>query len=254
MLNVGCSAFDVPPPSAFQPFSVSACQHFPAPPSRSKFEVQRSAFDVPPSPPSPPPPALVHLLDDDEFILRSLARWLAVEGLQAAPHQTPDSLFRSLSTAGPTCLVLDLRLGETDGLSVLHELRQQGHCLPVIILTAFPDVQVTVRAMRAGAFDFLAKPHDPAELLRSIQQALQQAAPGAVSATQVEMRQRAASLTPRERQILALVLRGQLNKQVAHELGLALVTVKVHRARAMRKLGLTTPAELARFAPLLDLP
>jgi FixJ family two-component response regulator len=246
MLNVVCSAFDVPPPSAFQPFSVSACQHFPA---ARPINHQPSTFNLQPS-----PPARVHLLDDDEFILRSLVRWLATEGLHAEPHQTPESLFRSLTTDGPTCLVLDLRLGETDGLSVLHQLRQQGHSLPVIILTAFPDVRVTVRAMRAGAFDFLTKPHDPAELLLSIKKALQQAGPSTVPATEAALRQRAATLTARERQILSLLIRGRLNKQVAHELGIALVTVKVCRARAMRKLGLTNAAQLGRLAPFLELP
>lgn len=200
-----------------------------------------------------PGPARVLILDDDERMLKCLACWLEGEGFQAEPHRSAASFFKSLSVDGPACIVLDLHLGNTDGFSVLSRLKRLACSLPVIVLTGHADVPITVRAMRAGAFDVLAKPHDQVELLAAIRRALQHARVQHNSNPISDARRRVGMLTPRERAVLSLILHGRLNKQVADHLGIALVTVKVHRARALRKLGIRTAAELGRIAPLIGL-
>jgi FixJ family two-component response regulator len=195
----------------------------------------------------------VIVLDDDPLLRRSLVRWLGAEGFAANAFARPKEMFSALENDGAGCLLLDLELGCSDGFQVLAELRARTPDLPVIVLTGHGHVPKVVRAMRLGVLDFFTKPHDPDELRAAIVRALTRRGVDRPLAERQIIRDRAATLTARERAILRRVVQGRLNKQVAHELGLALITVKVHRGRAMRKLGIRSAADLGRIAHLADL-
>jgi FixJ family two-component response regulator len=183
-----------------------------------------------------------------------LSAWLTEQGFAVGVLAGGPQIVEAFAVIGPACLVLDMDADGMNGFEVLAEFRRCHAGIPVIVLSAQADVPRVVRAMRLGAFDFLPKPHDPEELRQAIGWALQQAGAMQDSPSAAELiRQRLATLTPRERDVLQSVAHGCLNKQVASELGLALVTVKVHRASAMRKLGVKTAAELGRVAELLAL-
>jgi len=188
----------------------------------------------------------VMVLDDDQSVLVSLERLLEANGFSVRTHLTPDDFFRSGLPTVPACLLLDQHLGPAKGTEVHAEMQRLGWNVPTVFLTADWDTHTVVRAMRNGADDYLTKPFDPDELLRVVKRCLERAAESLVtSESQVKIRTRVASLTPREREIVGHVVAGMLNKQIADLLDLALVTVKVHRGRAMRKLGARNPAELA---------
>jgi FixJ family two-component response regulator len=198
---------------------------------------------------------LVHVVDDDPSVLRSLARMLRAEGLEPRTWGRPaDFLASEEAAALPACLILDLRMPEMDGLGVQAELLRRGTRIPVVFLTAHADVPASVRAVKSGAVDFLLKPFVPEQLLEVVRAALARSAEGLQEATQLEaLRARHADLTPRERQVFDLVVRGLLNKEVAAELGAAEKTIKVHRARVMRKMGADSLAGLVQQAVLLGL-
>lgn len=194
----------------------------------------------------------VVVLDDDPSILRGLERLLVTRGYQVRLHAKPDDFFRAGLPAVPACLLLDNQLGDgMTGLQVHGELLRRGWDIPTVFLTAHWNVQSVVSVMRAGADNFLTKPYDPVELLDAVAVALQRARTrhkeGMIAA---ELRGRASSLTEREREVVRLVVKGLLNKEIADQLDIALVTVKVHRGRAMQKMGARSPAELARIAAL----
>lgn len=193
----------------------------------------------------------VLLLAGEAQIQAELNGWLTEQGFALGVLTGRAQVAQIFAVMGPACLVLDMDAYETNGFEVLAEWRRHQVDIPVIVLSSQTDVPRVVRAMRLGAHDFLPKPHDPEELRQAIGWALRRAAttPDAPSAAEL-IRQRAATLTQRERDVLQSVARGCLNKQVASQLGVALVTVKVYRARAMRKLGVKTAAELGRMAEL----
>jgi len=198
---------------------------------------------------------LVLVLDDELSVRTALERLLKAHGFRVRLHADADDLFAAGLPSVPSCLLLDHHLGGgVTGVDVHAELQRRGWDLATVFLTAHWSVQSVVSAMRAGADGFLTKPYDPDELVHAVSAALDQsAAEFQTRLKAAELRSKAATLSPRERQILGLVVAGLLNKQIADQLGLAVITVKVHRGRAMGKLGARTPAELARFVALAGL-
>jgi len=197
----------------------------------------------------------VLVLDDDRFIRSGLERLLTAHGYSVRLHAEPDGLFRDGLPTIPACLLLDNQLGDgMTGVQVHEELLRRGWFIPTVFLTAHWNVQLVVSAMRSGADGFLTKPFDPAELVNAVSLALQRSrAKQLKDLAAVEAHAKLASLTPREREIVRLVVEGLLNKEIADHLDLALITVKVHRGRAMSKLGAGNPAELARITELASL-
>ena len=197
----------------------------------------------------------VVVVDDDPNVLSGLECLLTTHGYRVRLHQDPAEFLAMGPPAAPACLLLDNQLGASmNGIQVHAEVVRQGWNLPTIFLTAHWSLESVVAAVRAGADGYLAKPYGAAALLIAIDEALQRA-----RVTHHENQQKAAALalaatlTKRERQIACLVLDGKMNKEIADELDLALVTVKVHRGRAMSKLGVANAAELASFARVADL-
>ena len=197
----------------------------------------------------------VLVLDDDPSVLAGLERLLTTSGYRVRLHSTPEEFFRAGLPKVPSCLLLDNHLGDgMSGVEVHAEIIRLGWKLPTVFLTAHWNVQSVVKAMRDGADGFVTKPVDPKELLDAVSTALRGVRMrSAEDMLDEEIRSRAATLTKREIEIIRLVVKGLLNKEIADQLGLALVTVKLHRGRAMKKLGAGNPYELARFATLAGL-
>ncbi|MBP7589375.1 MAG: response regulator transcription factor [Thermoanaerobaculia bacterium] len=195
------------------------------------------------------PPAVVQLVDDDADVRRALTRLLTSAGLEVRSFASAEAFLLSAELEDAACLVLDLRMPGASGLDLQAELAARGFELPVLFLSGHGDVRSSVSAMKSGAVDFLQKPVDEAEFLAAVGRAremgvLQRAASHEVA----ELESRFATLTPREREVMALVVEGRLNKQVAAALGVAEKTVKVHRARVMEKMAASSLADLVRKA------
>jgi len=196
------------------------------------------------------PEHLVIALDDDRPTLSSLERLLREHGHPVHTFDNRDDFFLAGPPDVPSCLLLDYELGSgVTGTDVRKEMHRRGWDMPTIFLTVHTNVPLVVQEMRGGADGFLTKPYDPQQLLQEIDRALEH------SRSLIENRmkhnralKRAATLTPREVEVLSLVVDGLLNKEIADRLGLALITVKCHRSRAMLKLGAKNPAELAKLA------
>ena len=191
---------------------------------------------------------LVFVVDDDEAVGRAMGRVLRAAGYEAHVFNSADAFLARSSSDRPACVVLDQRMPGLSGLELQRAITGES-ALAVVFLTGHADVPTSVEAMKAGAVDFLTKPVDESRLLEAVRNALDRSARG--HAASIERRaflERVARLTPRERQVGALMIQGLLNKQIAWELGTAEKTVKVHRARVMEKLGVGSVAELARLA------
>jgi FixJ family two-component response regulator len=192
------------------------------------------------------PGPVVHLVDDDPSILCALARLLAGAGHRCETHGSAEEFLARNDPEEPGCAVLDLALPGADGFGI-QECLTGAAARPVVFLTASGDVPASVRAMKAGAVDFLTKPVEPEALLAAVAEALRRdAASRAARECETEIDLRLATLTPRERQVLDLVVAGRLNKQIAADLGAAEKTVKIHRSRVMRKMSVRTVADLIR--------
>lgn len=189
--------------------------------------------------------ATVYLVDDDAGVRTALSRMLRLEGYQIAAFESAEAFLAAQEARAPGCVVLDVSMPGLDGLALQRELRARADELPVVFLTGYGDIPMTVDAMRAGAVDFLTKPVESARLLAAVRAGLERQATQQRDREQdARIRERHARLTPRERDVLALLVTGKLNKQVAAELGLALQTVKFHRAKIMERMQAATTAEL----------
>ena len=195
---------------------------------------------------------LVLVLDDDPSIRAGVGRLFASRGFRVRPYATACEFLAAGMPDEPACLLLDNQLGDgMSGVEVHAEMRRLGWDLPTVFVTAHWNVQAVVQAMRTGADGFLTKPYDPGALLAEVESALQRAQSRWHEVVLArDTRTRVATLTPREREIVLLILDGRINKEIAAQLDISLVTVKVYRGRAMRKLGAGNAAELARLAAL----
>lgn len=199
----------------------------------------------------PPPEAEVYIVDDDDGMRRGLAFLLRSAGYDVACFASARAFLDEYDPTKRGCLLLDVRMPGMSGLELQEHLRAQQTDLPVIIVTAFADVAMAVRAMKAGAFDFIEKPFEGSALLSRVRRALEREAETRVHAQRAEeARRRLATLTPREREVMDLVVDGLLNKQVAGELGISMKTVENHRARVMEKMGVVSLADLVRLSIL----
>lgn len=197
-----------------------------------------------------PHPPTVFLVDDDPSVRRALTRLIKSAGYDVQSFASArDFLDASPAPAGAACLVLDVRMPGLSGIDLQRELGLTNRILPTIFITGYGDVPTTVKAMKAGAVDFLPKPVGDTDLLRAIDQALSRARrEGAERKELQDIQTRVATLTAREREVMRLVVKGWLNKQIAFELGTVEKTVKVHRARVMQKMQVGSVAELVRIA------
>ncbi len=202
---------------------------------------------------SRPDRRIVHVIDDDEAVRRAIAMLLRSAGFHAETYPSGSAFLKELPAqdeAGGMCVLTDLRMPDLDGLELFRRLKTQGFTGPVIVMTAHGDVATAVRAIKAGATDFIEKPFDDETLLTAIGAALDQfqSAPAAAEAAA-----RIGMLKPREREVLELLMQGKPNKVVAQELGLSTRTVEVHRARLMARLEVGSLAEAVRLAVRAEL-
>jgi FixJ family two-component response regulator len=198
----------------------------------------------------------IYLVDDDASVRRALTRLIRSSGYQVESFASArEFLEKGLLRDGPACLVLDIRMPGLSGIDLQGELLKTETILPIVFITGRGDIPTSVKAMKAGAVDFLPKPVKDKELLMAIEQALARAAREHSERDELEeLRRRAETLTPRELEVMALVVSGKLNKQIAFELGTVEKTIKVHRARVMEKMGAASLAELVRRAEKLGIP
>ena len=200
-------------------------------------------------------PGIVHIVDDDASFRTAIERRLKKAGYQVRTYASAQQLLdRPLDENEPGCILLDVRIPELSGPELQERLGELGSVLPIVFLTGHADLQTTVRTMRAGAEDFLAKPVSSAQLLHAVERAL--AHHEVVLGQRHRMdsvRSQIATLTPRERQVFELVVRGRINKQIAYELGTTERTVKAHRQQVMEKAKVQSLAELVSIAERLGL-
>src|SRR4029077_11376418 len=200
------------------------------------------------------PTPIIHVVDDDPSFRTAMTRLLRAAKYEVRGYASAAGFFDSDPFTEPGCILLDLKMPGASGLDLQQSLERMEERLPIIFLTGYGDIPASVRAMKAGAVDFLTKPVRREALLRAVQNALGVDARGrAARAVLRELQNRYENLTPREREVLVHVVSGKLNKQIAFDLGTAERTIKAHRASIMEKLGVQSVAELVRVAQELGI-
>lgn len=199
--------------------------------------------------------ATVYVVDDDAMVRDGLDSLLRSVGYRVRCFGSPREFMQSPRAEGPSCLVLDVRMPGQSGLDFQGELARAGDTIPIVFLTGHGDVPMSVRAIKAGAVEFLLKPFREQDLLDAVGASLEKNRQDRLAADlMAELLGRHAALTPRQQDVMALVVQGRLNKQIAAELGLSEITVKIHRGQVMRRMGADTLADLIRMADRLGLP
>jgi FixJ family two-component response regulator len=197
---------------------------------------------------------IVFLVDDDPLLRESLQDLLNSAGFTVRTFGSATEFIRSKRPNVAACLILDVELPDLSGLDLQAELAKSGIAIPIVFLTGHGDIPMSVRAMKAGAVEFLTKPFRKESLFDAVREALARDDEGRKQRSEtLDLRSRFETLTPRERQVLALVVTGLLNKQIAGELGTTDVTIKTHRGRVMRKMGAGSVADLVRMAEKLKI-
>jgi two-component system response regulator FixJ len=191
---------------------------------------------------------LVHIVDDDTAVRRSLERLLFAAGFEAISYESAPAFLDAAPKLSSGCLLLDIRMPGMDGFELQARLNDFNFRVPIVVITAQGDVSTAVRAMKAGAVDFVEKPYDDELLINSIEAALARVSELDRSREAAEAAARIASLSPREREVLEALMAGHANKVIAFDLGISVRTVEVHRARMMERLGTTQLAEAVRLA------
>ena len=191
----------------------------------------------------------VFVIDDDDLVRAAIQGMLKSVGLRSETFGAAQEFLRSKRPDGPSCLVLDVRLPGVNGLDFQHELADRGVRIPIIFITGHGDVPMSVRAMKAGAVEFLTKPFQDDVLLDAIRHAIERSRAALRHESEMQvLRDRYALLTPREREVMTWVVSGLLNKQVGGELGISEITVKAHRGQMMKKMGAGCFADLVRMS------
>lgn len=203
---------------------------------------------------SPMDTGVVYIVDDEIGMRKALGRLLEAEGFEVRPCDSASGFLANYQPSGTACLVLDVAMPGIDGLTLQQELIRTGILLPIVFLSGTGDIPMSVRAVKSGAVDFLTKPVNDEELLRAVRSALELAASRKSEIDEIaELTRRHAALTPREREVMAHVVSGQLNKQIAADLGTGEQNIKIHRGRVMAKMGVVSLADLVRAAERLGI-
>ncbi len=198
--------------------------------------------------------ALIHVVDDDASFRTAVARLLRAAGYQVALYEFGDEVLKNSPGDGPGCILLDIRMAGLDGLQLQARLRQMDSILPIVFLSGHGDIPTSVKAMKAGAEDFLSKPVSKSTLLEAVERALARYREQRHQRDRLgSLRALVTTLTPREQEVFALVVRGRLNKQIAYELGTSERTIKAHRHAVMQKLKVVSLAEAVSIAERLGM-
>jgi len=197
---------------------------------------------------------IVFIVDDDRRICEALSELLSTFDLHVVTFGSAAEYIAYPKPDVPACLILDVELPDINGLDLQSQTRQENHP-QIVFITGHGDIPTSVRAMRAGAVDFLTKPFKEADLMRAIHAAINQDRDDRRKRAELgELRQRLSSLTPREREVLPLIVSGLLNKQAASKLGISEVTIQIHRSKIMKKMSAGSLADLVRMAGMLEIP
>jgi FixJ family two-component response regulator len=197
----------------------------------------------------------VFVVDDDDSIRKSLVRLIRSAGFQAETFSSADEFINQEAYEGLCCLILDVRMPGMSGLELQQKLNRMEVSLPIIFITGHGDVPMSVKAMKAGAIDFLPKPFNDQELLDIISRAFEKSKQIRKELLEISsIKKKINTLTPRQYEVFTLVVSGMLNKQIAYKLGISEKTVKVHRARVMEKMGVESLADLVRLAVRMGIP